>query len=183
MKCKLPFNSSYIQFKSRCRKPAGLEITIEMPIKRRHKRQQPKPEQWIRLLVVLGVILAVGIILLVKNQPAKIAPANTEPAQVQLDYYLSERKPTLAFFHSNNCYSCLVMVEMVELIHPEFAEEVALVDIDVYDPRNQDLLRKAGITTIPTMVFLSSKGEAEVIMGIMEEDQLRQQLQNIRGAN
>jgi thiol:disulfide interchange protein len=126
-------------------------------------------------------VLIAAIILVIKNQPEKVPPTNSEPAEVQLDYYLGERKPTLAFFHSNNCYSCLVMVERVGLIHPEFAEHVALVDIDVYDPRNQNLLRNAGITTIPTMVFVSAQGEAEVIMGIMEEDQLRQQLRNIMG--
>jgi thiol:disulfide interchange protein len=154
------------------------------PTKR--KRQQRKQKQsfrWIRPLALLGVVLIAAVILLIKNQPENAPPADTESAEVQLDYYLGERKPTLAFFHSNNCYSCLLMVQRVELIHPEFAEHVALVDIDVYDPRNQNLLRKAGITTIPTMVFLSAEGDAEVIMGIMEEDQLRQQLRNTMGEN
>jgi thiol:disulfide interchange protein len=152
----------------------------------RRKRQHRKQKQsfhWIRPLALLGVVLIAAIILFIKNQPEKAVPANSEPAEVQLDYYLGEQMPTLAFFHSNNCHSCLVMVEMVELIHPEFAEHVALVDIDVYDPRNQNLLRNVGITTIPTMVFVNAKGEAEVITGIMEEAQLRQELQNIMGAN
>jgi thiol:disulfide interchange protein len=152
----------------------------------RRKRQQRKQKQsfhWIRPLALLGVVLIAAVILFVKNQPEKVPPANSEPAEVQLDYYLGERKPTLAFFHSNNCYSCLLMVDRVALIHPEFAEHVALVDIDVYDPRNQNLLRNAGITTIPTMVFVSAKGETEVIIGIMEEAQLRQELQNIIGTN
>jgi thiol:disulfide interchange protein len=152
------------------------------PTKRkREQRKQKQSFRWIRPLALVGVVLVAAIILFVKNQPEKAPPANSEPAEVQLDYYLGQRKPTLAFFHSNNCYSCLLMVERVGLIHSEFAEQVALVDIDVYDPRNQNLLRKAGITTIPTLVFLSAQGEAEIIMGIMEEDQLRQHLQNIMG--
>jgi hypothetical protein len=96
---------------------------------------------------------------------------------------LGERKPTLAFFHSNNCYSCLVMVDMVELIHPEFAEQVPWW---ILMCTTRAIRIAAQMPVLPPFLpwYLSVlKGEAEVIMGIMEEDQLRQQLQNIMGAN
>ena len=73
------------------------------------------------------------------------------------------------------------MMGRVYQIYPEFEGSIALVDIDVYDSQNTNLLRRASIHTIPTLVFIDQKGQKKVSIGVMEEDQLRQQLQALKG--
>ena len=99
-----------------------------------------------------------------------------ESPEVQFDWYLQEEKPIFAFFHSTNCHSCIVMMETVAQVYPEFKDDVALVDVDVYDSQNEHLLQRAGITSIPTLVLIDRKGQGTVSIGVMEAGQLRQQL-------
>jgi thiol:disulfide interchange protein len=68
------------------------------------------------------------------------------------------------------------MMATVAEIYPEFEAGVALVDVNVYDPANQNLLQEAQIHSIPTQVFYDNKGESTLIIGVMEPDVLRQRL-------
>ena len=99
----------------------------------------------------------------------------------QLDRLLAAKQPTLAFFHSNNCKQCLTMMEVVEQVYPEFAGSVALVDVNVYDSRNAGLLQQARIQAIPTQIFIDRMGQGRVVLGAMDPDQLRRELQALVG--
>jgi thiol:disulfide interchange protein len=146
-----------------------------------HKRNPPRPSRkksagLSRILVLVGVVILVAVVFLVKNQSSQTpAPTNSSP-EVQLEQYLEEGKPVFAFFHSNNCHSCIVMMDTVERVFPEFEGAVGLVDVNVYDPQNAALLRRAGISSIPTQVFIDCHGEATGSIGVMETEALREQL-------
>ncbi|MBE3144961.1 MAG: thioredoxin family protein [Planctomycetes bacterium] len=129
-----------------------------------------------KILILAGIVVLVVVMYLVKNQPSKsILPADKAP-ESQFDRYLKEGRPTLAFFHSTNCHSCIVMMDTVALVYPEFKDGVALVDVDVYNSQNENLLRRVGINYIPTLVFIDRKGQVKVSIGVMEAYQLRTQL-------
>jgi thiol:disulfide interchange protein len=104
---------------------------------------------------------------------AKILP------ETELDQYLAEGKPVAVFFHSNDCVQCVKMIEVVEQVYPDFAASVALVDVNVYDRQNQRLLRRAGIRAIPTMIFIDRTRRGQGVIGLMEPDAFRQQLQQL----
>ena len=87
---------------------------------------------------------------------------------------LSAGTPTLAFFHSLTCDSCKEMTAIVAEVYPDYADAVALVDVDVYDERNAALLRSAGIRAIPTVIFFDHNGASKVHMGVVPADDLRQ---------
>ena len=82
----------------------------------------------------------------------------------------------LAFFHSNTCAQCVQMTEIVGQVYPGFADRVALVDVNVYDRRNTNLLQRAGIRVIPTMIFIDHTGSGQDFSGVMPPDALRNQL-------
>ncbi len=42
--------------------------------------------------------------------------------------------------------------------------------------QNENLLRRAGISSIPTLVFIDRNGEGQVSIGVIEAEVLRQQL-------
>jgi thiol:disulfide interchange protein len=163
---------------------------------------QPKRHSWTRIAGVVAVALAIASVLLLKwqTQPtssssddqgnvaeasdratpaASVTWPHTGSPEAQLDSLLTEGHPVLAFFHSDTCYQCVQMTGIVGQVYPEYANSVALVDVNVYDERNGNLLRRAGIRVIPTLIFFDRQGRGQVAMGVMQPDQLRQQLQRI----
>jgi thiol:disulfide interchange protein len=115
----------------------------------------------------------------VTNSPEKDPPVAEVLPEVQFDQHLAAGKPVVAFFHSNNCVQCMKMIEVVEQVYPAFADTVALVDVNVYDPQTQSLLQRAGIRAIPTMIFVDAADQGQGIMGLMEPDAFRSELQRL----
>lgn len=147
------------------------------------KKQRKSSSRWPQLLIIGGVVLLALVILALKDQSQPEAPANTSALpQAQLERALSNGKPVLAFFHSNNCEQCLIMIERVEQVFPEFADSIDLVDVNVYDPKNEPLLRKVRLQYIPTLVFFDQSGQAQTYVGVMDASVLRQRLNTLAGA-
>jgi thiol-disulfide isomerase/thioredoxin len=145
-------------------------------------RKKRRTSQLAQLLIVSGVILLAAVILALKGRPGTKPPSpNALLPEIQIEQALSSGEPTLAFFHSNNCEQCLIMIDIVEQVFPEFADTVNLVDVDVYDPDNKPLLRRVGLQYIPTLVFFEFSGQGQSFVGVMEADALRQQLSVLAG--
>lgn len=136
-----------------------------------------------KILIIAGILLVVVVILVSKNKPVDSPDLTQESPEVQLDRHLEERRPVFVFFHSNNCQSCIDMIQIVNQVYPEFKDKVALVDVNVYDATNENLLKRARINSIPTQVFIDATGQGKMAMGVMTPDQLRQQLQMLAGGN
>jgi thiol:disulfide interchange protein len=134
-------------------------------------------------LIIVGIVtLAAVFILLVKEQPQAAAPSVGSSGalpEAQLDRALKASQPALAFFHSNSCEQCIIMIDTVKQVYPEFSSSVALVDVNVYDPENEALLRAARIQFIPTLVFYNQEGQAEMHVGVMDPDALRARLSRL----
>lgn len=145
-------------------------------------RKKSRTSQFAQLLIVSGVLLLVAVILVLKGRPGTTAPASSAGLpEAQIDQAISSGEPTLAFFHSDNCEQCLIMIDIVERVFPEYAGSVNLVDVDVYDPNNKPLLRRIGLQYIPTLVFFDRDGGLQSFVGVMEADALRQQLSLLAG--
>ena len=152
------------------------------------KQTRQKQLRGSQIVILSIVVILIGVVLIVKAQPsaptsAPSASAVVESPEVILDRALAAKQPTLAFFHSLTCDSCVEMTAIVEQVYPEFKDVIALVDVNVYDDRNQALLQRAGIRAIPTLVLIDHAGQAQVFMGVMEAAQLRQNLQALAGSN
>ena len=150
-----------------------------MPKKKRIKKTNNMP----RILIVVGLLALVVVVLLLKpdKTPAQTATpqsavSTSDIPAVQLQNALAQNHPTLAFFHSNNCHQCQVMMETVAQVYPEFNNSITLVDINVYDKRNESLLRQVGLQYIPTLIFYNRAGKEQVSVGVMEAEKLRQTL-------
>ncbi len=180
-----------------------------MSQKRYKQKQNREKTQRTQLAVIVGVLVLVGIVLILKSQKSPVGSANSQgevneasevnlaspvaataaPAQpsptptllpeAQLDLLLAAGKPTLAFFHSNTCMQCVRMTEIVQQVYPDFADAVALVDVNVYDQQNENLLQRGGIRVIPTLIFIDRTGQGVVYTGVMEPDALRTELETL----
>ena len=95
----------------------------------------------------------------------------------QLDHFLASGRPILAFFHSDTCVQCVQMTKIVGQVYPDFSDHIALVDVNVYDQRNQNLLRRARIQVIPTIILIGRDQQGKGYSGVMPADTLRAELQ------
>jgi thiol:disulfide interchange protein len=153
-----------------------------MPKKRYHKKANYLP----RLLILVGVVALIAAVLLLKgvnNDQLQTTAVSGDLPATQLQNALAENRPTLAFFHSNNCQQCIVMMETVGLVYPEFANSVVLVDINVYDEQNAPLLKQVGLQYIPTLIFYDRAGQGQTSVGVIEAEQLRQALASLVEGN
>ena len=148
--------------------------------KKHHRKFSPLPQ----FLIVGSVILLALLVFVFKDASQPEAPAGSaELPQAQLDAALKAGRPVLAFFHSNNCQQCIIMIETVGQVFPEFSASVALVDIDVYASNNQPLLRKVGLQYIPTLIFYDRDGQEQTVVGVIAADALRERLAALAGAH
>jgi hypothetical protein len=67
----------------------------------------------------------------------------------------------------------------VNQVYPEFAGQVTLVDVNVYDQDNQTLIYREEVNFIPTLVFYDHMRERQLFVGVMSEPDLRQKLSEI----
>jgi thiol-disulfide isomerase/thioredoxin len=147
------------------------------------KKKRRKTSSLPKILVIVGVALLAMVVLLIKDRPqaATIATNTNELPEVQLNRSLEAKQPTLAFYHSTNCKQCIVMMDIVGEVYPDYIDSIILVDIDVYDERNVPLLTKVGLQYIPTLMFYDQSGERQVHVGVMEAEQLHQTLTDLAG--
>jgi thiol:disulfide interchange protein len=146
------------------------------------KKIHHKPLHLPQYLILAGIILLASVVLALKDRSQPEVPASTRalPA-AQLERALSAGKSALVFFHSNNCEQCIIMIETVDQVYPEFVGSVDLVDVNVYDPKNEPLLKKVGLQYIPMLVFYDHAGQTQKHIGVMEPDSLRQHLEDLAG--
>ena len=145
-----------------------------------HRKKNRLPQ----FIILGGVVLLALVIIVLKDssQPAPVAGSSSALPEAQIERAIRAGKPALAFFHSNNCEQCLIMIDTVEQVFPEFAGAVTLVDVNVYDQNNEPLLRKVGLQYIPMLVFYDRQGQTQAHIGVMESAVLRQRLSSLAGA-
>ena len=113
------------------------------------------------------------------SAPEDLEPRPGESPEAHLDRLLKEGQPIFAFFHSNSCYQCVEMDKIVQEVYPDFAGQVALVDVNVYDDANQSLLQRAEIRVIPTLIFIDQTGQGQGATGVMPAEQLQEALTSL----
>lgn len=144
--------------------------------KRRPQRQKAHPKWWI--LSAIG--LAIVAVLLAKPRTALPVDAGLAPDAL-LEQALAAGHPVLVFYHSLDCHSCVEMMEVVAEVYPEFEATVDLVDVNVYDPSSEAVIRWGGIRYIPTLVFVDRGGGREVKVGTMTLEALQEGLGALGG--
>lgn len=142
------------------------------------------------ILALAGLGLVIVMILLLKMEQEPAATATSAPAAAsalvsqgtpaeQFQQALAAKHPTLVFMHSTDCIPCKEMTKVVEQVYPEFAQQVVLVDVNVYDRTNTALMQQLGLRVIPTTVFFDRQGQGQQFMGVMEPDDLRNTLRQL----
>lgn len=142
-----------------------------MPKTKHSKRTRLASKNPPTLLILAGIALLLVAISAFKSGSGSSASAVS--LEAQLDQALASKRPTFVFLHSLDCIPCKEMMGVVADVYPEFQDSVALIDVDVYDQRNANILRRERLQSIPTLVFYDAQGRRQVFIGAMPSDQFR----------
>ncbi len=159
----------------------------------RKQTQTPALKPW-QIGVLLGIIALVIGVIWFEQRPvtrtvetdagaiedqATLAPLPEESPEAHFDRLRDAGMPIFAFFHSDGCYQCAAMSDIVAEVYPDFAASVALVDVDIHAPANRSLVGRVGIRAIPTMIFFDRSGTGEGAMGVISAEELRAALEKL----
>lgn len=97
----------------------------------------------------------------------------TEPihidGQANLDEVVGDYDVVLTDFYADWCGPCQMLEPIVETIAAETDATVAKVDIDAH----QQLAAAYGVRGVPTLILFADGDQAEKVVGMQGEDQLR----------
>lgn len=99
--------------------------------------------------------------------------------EAQVDWVLRQGRPAMILFHSTNCTPCIAMSALVRRIRPDYEERIVFVDVITNDLANASLVNRAGIKSIPTTIFVSASGEGRGYIGLMKEEDVRSELDQL----
>lgn len=114
-----------------------------------------------KVLVVLGLIIAIGVVIAVKQQKnTHASESGTVSANAADGSHTSpaaDRLPTLLDLGAGKCIPCKMMAPVLENLKEEYAGKMDVVFIDVWE--NPDEAGKYNIRTIPTQIFYDAAGK------------------------
>ena len=85
----------------------------------------------------------------------------------------------MILFHSTNCKPCKIMDGLVEKVRPDYEPSVFFIHVITNDRSNSGLVQQAGIRLIPTSFFVQGSGTGKRFVGALEEDALRDELDQL----
>lgn len=142
--------------------------------KRQHKPAKTEKNRiWIALILVAA---AVVLVLVGKSMLSEDSINPGDPAEVQLDQALAQKRVIYALFHSTDCIPCQQMEKTAAEVMPEFKSKVTFIDVNVYDRANTALMRRMGLRVIPTNYVFDRSGQFKKIEGAIPADALRAEL-------
>ncbi len=102
----------------------------------------------------------------------------TEPIAIQnqdgLDELVATADLVLADFYADWCGPCKMIEPTLETIAAETPATIAKIDVDT----NQQLAASFGVRGVPTLILFVNGSQAEKLVGVQSEDQLRSLIAN-----
>ena len=144
--------------------------------------EKPLPSKNLRnWLILAAVILVVALTALVKTMTVVKNTVPVEPPEQVLERLKVNGKPALVFFHSPDCRSCLQVQGSLDEVYPEFSDQVTLLSLDVLEDSNDVLVKRTGVHTTPTLLFVDANGNEQVFSGEISAEDLQQRLSTLVG--
>lgn len=104
----------------------------------------------IRVLIVIVLAAAIGVILYAKN-------SSRNNAQIPIPEQSSSALPKLVDLGATKCVPCKMMAPILEELKKDFAGRMDVVFIDVWENANAG--QSFGIKIIPTQIFFAPDGK------------------------
>lgn len=110
-------------------------------------------------LVLLSFIIALTSISLADKSKSKLP-------KDMIDELLRNKKPFVIDFYADWCPPCQAMIPIMEELEKRYKDKVEIVKVNIDISQNRPLVIKYRVVSIPTFVFINSKGEvSNIIIG------------------
>jgi len=93
---------------------------------------------------------------------------------------LESNKSVVIDFYADWCGPCNALSPTVKKLAEEFDGEVNIKKVNVDE--NKDLAREFGVRSIPTLIYFSNGKEVKRSSGVVSENQLRDQIKELKSA-
>lgn len=127
-----------------------------------------------KIVVVLGLVLAVGVVLALKeggDAPASDAKPATQSGEAATGESFDRPLPRLVSLGAGKCIPCKMMEPIREELRQEYAGRLEVVYHDVWQDR--EIGDQFGIRLIPTLIYFDAQGRE---LGRTEGYQTKQQI-------
>ncbi len=114
----------------------------------------------IRIIIIALLLIAVGIVIAMKQNGTKDASPQQSTAQSSENNQASNTKtamPHLLDLGAGKCVPCRMMKPILEELTREYKDHMRVTFIDVWE--NPDAGEKYGIRMIPTQIFHDAQGQ------------------------
>lgn len=134
-----------------------------------------------RKILVLGVFLLVLFSLEITILYGISLGKEKSPTE-RVEELLKNKKPFVIDFYADWCPPCNAMIPIMEELEKKYKNKVEIIRVNVDLSKNRSLVIKYKVVSIPTFVFINSKGEiSNIIIGYREmevmENEFRKLLQ------
>jgi len=137
--------------------------------------------------MIKGKILVIGILLLVLfsfevTMLHSVSLGKEKSSIEKVEELLKNKKPFVIDFYADWCPPCNAMAPIMEKLEKKYKNKVEIIRVNVDLSKNRSLVLKYRVVSIPTFVFINSKGEvSNIIIGYREmevmENEFRKLLQ------
>jgi thioredoxin 1 len=87
---------------------------------------------------------------------------------------IQKGKIVIADFYADWCGPCQVQLPILEDLSKNLEEKVDIIKINV--DQQQELARRFGVRSIPTLVFFQNQNAVETSVGLLSKDELQRKI-------
>jgi len=106
----------------------------------------------LKVIIVILLIIAVGVVIAVKQSNKAIKPPETNQQANE-----TKNLPRLVDLGADKCIPCKMMAPILEEMKKDYAGTINVEFVDVW--KNPDKAKEYGITIIPTQIFFDASGK------------------------
>lgn len=134
--------------------------------------------------IIIAVLCALGLVSALDAQEKKGVMALSSKEFKTKVYDISAKnpeylgsKPAIVDFYASWCGPCRAISPVLEELAKEYGDKIVIYKVDV--DASRDIAQAFGIRSIPAVLFIPMKGEAQMTVGGRSKEDFKKQIDTI----
>ena len=134
--------------------------------------------------IIIAVLCVLGLVSALDAQEKKgVMPLSSKEFKTKV-YDISAKnpeylgsKPAIVDFYASWCGPCRAISPVLEELAKEYGDKIVIYKVDV--DASRDIAQAFGIRSIPAVLFIPMKGEAQMTVGGRSKEDFKKQIDTI----
>lgn len=134
--------------------------------------------------IIIAVLCALGLVSALDAQEKKgVVTLSSKEFKTKV-YDISDKnpeylgsKPAIVDFYASWCGPCRAISPVLEELAKEYGDKIVIYKVDV--DASRDIAQAFGIRSIPAVLFIPMKGEAQMTVGGRSKEDFKKQIDTI----